>query len=367
MLPRRLAVPTVLGLAPALAYWLWLRGLVAAYLVGSGPEWFARVAEWLYPRLPVERQRFGPDFFVQKADQVIFRWLMVVFAIGFLYFLVKNQPGLRERLRTWWGAVLDAPTLARLRVGFYLATLWFTWPWWAELRAAAGYADFFRPVWLIAWLGGGFPSRWAIDLGFGVYLAAVGLAALGVRATTSGWVAAVGFLLAQAHLQSFEKADHGFATWTYGMVLLPVLLATRPAAYALRLIQVAVAGAYLLAALEKLLVSGGAWVSAGGFRAQLRLHPTLLGLQIADNEWLCWLLPAAGWLFQFGFWLVLVAPRLRWVFLPGGVLFHTGTYLLLGAGAYWSPWWAMYLFFLPKLTAKSQEKPSPSNRNQTKN
>jgi hypothetical protein len=345
MPPRRLATLTALGLAPALAYWLWGRGLVVAYLAGSGPGWFVRVAEWLYPRLLVERQRFAADFFIQKADQVALRWLLVVALVGLGYWLGQTQPHLRARLRTWWRAEVDARALARARVGFYLATLWFTWPWWAELRAAAGYADFFRPVWFIAWLGPSFPSQGAIDLGFGLYLVAVAWAALRGR-TWPAAGAAVGFLFAQAYLQSFEKADHGFATWTYGMVLLPGLLATRPAGYPLRLLQVAVAGAYLLAALEKLLVSGGGWVSADGFRAQLRLHPTELGLQIADIEWLCWLLPAAGWLFQLGFWLVLVAPRLRWVFLPSGVLFHTGTYLLLGAGAWVSPWWAMYLFFL---------------------
>jgi hypothetical protein len=341
-----------IGLLPALAYMTWLRAETVAYFAGTGSDWFAQLAEALYPRLRVERLRFDPSFFVQKTDQLLFRWVLMLALVGGFGPWLGASPRLQARLLAWWQVDIAPRSLTRLRWAFYLATLWFTWPWWAELRTAQGYAAFYRPVPLLAGLGQTFPPPWLIDVGFGAYLAALGLVLGRVRPAFSATLVAIGFFLAQAYLQSFEKTDHGFATWGYAVALFPVMLATAPAAWPLRLVQVALVGAYLLAALEKLLVSGGTWLSAAGFQAQLHLHPTPWGQQVAAIEWLCWVLPAGAWLFQASFWLSLLRPNWRWVLLPAGVLFHTGTYLLLGAGGYLSPWWVIYLFFLPNLVSR---------------
>jgi len=341
----------VLALLPAVLHWLWLRDEAQAYLAGTGSDWFAQLAEWFYPRLVVERQRFAPSFFIQKADQLLVRWALVVGFIGIAQSLLA-QPKRQARWAAWWHGEIAGPALDRLRIAFYLATGWFTFPWWAALRAAANYSEFYRPVLLLDWWGWGFPSAWQIDAAFVIYFIGLGLVLVRVWPVTSAALVAFWFFIAQAYSLSFEKVDHGFATWGYAVALFPVLLAVRPAAYPLRLMQLGVAGAYFLAALEKLLLSGGAWASASSFRAQLLLHPTGLGQQVAEQEWLCWMLPAGAWLFQWSFGLVLLFPRWRWWGLSAGVLFHTGTYLLMGVGGYVSPWWVVYLVFLPKISPK---------------
>jgi hypothetical protein len=59
------------------------------------------------------------------------------------------------------------------------------------------------------------------------------------------------------------------------------------------------------------------------------------------------LLPLGALLFELGFILTVFRPKLAWVFLPAGVLFHMGTYLLLGVGWYFNGWIATYIFFIP--------------------
>jgi hypothetical protein len=68
---------------------------------------------------------------------------------------------------------------------------------------------------------------------------------------------------------------------------------------------------------------------------------------VAESDLLCVLLPTLALLFELGFIVIVFRPAWTWVFLPAGILFHAGTYLLLGVGWYFNGWVATYVFFIP--------------------
>jgi hypothetical protein len=160
----------------------------------------------------------------------------------------------------------------------------------------------------------------------------------------------------QGYFFSFGKTDHGFATWTYVAWLMPLLASpkSKPALWPLSLMQLVVAGAYLMAGIEKLLISGPGWVSAEGFRLHLQLHATKVGLWVATNDVLCLLLPLSVICWQLSFPVVLSGFGLRWLWLLFGLFFHIGTYLLMDIGGWVSPWWVLYMVFVPVIWPKTK-------------
>jgi hypothetical protein len=92
-----------------------------------------------------------------------------------------------------------------------------------------------------------------------------------------------------------------------------------------------VAGAYFFAGLAKLVNSGPAWVTSDSLRWALYASgDSDLAVLIADRPWLAHALAAGTLLLELGFPLVLLRPRLAWLFVPGAVLLHLGIWLAMG-------------------------------------
>ncbi|HEX8528541.1 MAG TPA: hypothetical protein VF646_00895, partial [Cytophagales bacterium] len=244
-----------------------------------------------------------------------------------------------------------------LRILFYAALLFFSHEWYFDLSARYGATVFYQPLPLLRLLHLGFPPPPVLAVLCGLLWAACGLAMLNVRPVAAAGLAAGLFVLLQAWLYSFEKMDHTYALLTYAALPMPFLLAERQrarregqpfqAAWPLRLIQLVIGLVYLQTGLEKLLIGGPGWLHPETFRNYLYLHQAPLGLWVARSDGLCVLLPALALGFELGFIGVVFRPAWAWVLLPAGVLFHAGTYLLLGVGWYFNGWIATYIFFVP--------------------
>jgi len=117
---------------------------------------------------------------------------------------------------------------------------------------------------------------------------------------------------------------------------------SRPAAaigpaygWPVRAAMIAVALAYLIAGLHKIFESGGVgWASSENMRWILYLASDSQGhnaiaLWIADHAWLAHLSAYGLLAIECLFFLVLVKPRLRWLFVPAAVALHAGTWLTL--------------------------------------
>lgn len=127
-------------------------------------------------------------------------------------------------------------------------------------------------------------------------------------------------------------------------------LESQYALWPIRLTQVFVVFAYFNAGFWKLKLSGLSWVNGAALQYHLIDHNfrghniTDLGLYIAQFPLLCQLLSVLTLIFELGFPLILIFPRLAWVLLPAGVFFHIGTGITMGTWFY--PLWFCYIAFI---------------------
>jgi hypothetical protein len=108
---------------------------------------------------------------------------------------------------------------------------------------------------------------------------------------------------------------------------------------------------YLSAGVEKLRVAGLRWIDGESLKAYLVEHYLYSGraqaLFIAKRAALCRALSTLVLAWELTFWLVLVFPATTWVYVAGGLLFHTGTSVAMRIH-YWVYFCPVYfVFFAP--------------------
>ncbi len=338
-------------------YLIWGRSLAQAAVEGTAPEWFRGLVRIFYPRLAVEKHRFEASFFLRKADQVVLRFALVNLVLLVGLYLYRQKSGFREYLHHFWNRPVPAERIPALRVLFFAFLIFFSYEWYRDLIALHRAVAFYKPLPLLRLLHLDFPAPWLLAVLCGLLLLSCVTALFNLKPVLSSAVAAALFVLLQAFLFSFEKMDHTFALLTYAAMLMPFLLAehrkviragkTFLNGWPLWLTGLVTGIVYLQTGLEKLLIGGPEWLSPETFRNYVYLHQAPLGLWAARSAFLSAMLPLLALVFELGFIAIVFRPKLAWVFLPAGVLFHAGTYLLLGVGWYFNGWIATYIFFIP--------------------
>ncbi len=102
-----------------------------------------------------------------------------------------------------------------------------------------------------------------------------------------------------------------------------------------RTMMAATALTYFLAGVQKWRFSGIAWVTSDNLRwilfasSDVQVHANRLALFLADRPLLAHILAGGALLLETCFPLVLVVPRLRWVFVPGAVAMHLSILLAM--------------------------------------
>lgn len=352
MVIRRRHIAVLLVLLPVMAvslYAFFFRQLIGEVYAGTAPDWFTTLVDRLYPRFPVEKQRFELAFFQHKADQVILRMSGLLLIIGvWLWF---SPPA---RFVAKYSRPYAYKHFKRLRIVFYLGLLYYTWDWYRDFPRIVKMEEFYKGVHLFRLIGLEIPPTEVFYALFAIYLLSLLMVLMNVQKVFFAGLTALGLLLFQGYLFSFEKIEHGYSTLTYACLLMPFLFyelrqqktGTHPKSFVLFLIQFCIAGAYFLAGAEKLLTGGLSWASPETFRTYLLLHPRDAGLWVADQPLLLHVMPWGVLILQLSFILLPFYPRCRLVLLPAGIAFHWGTTWLMGIGAYVSPWIFVYLFFL---------------------
>lgn len=120
------------------------------------------------------------------------------------------------------------------------------------------------------------------------------------------------------------------------------------ASWPLLLVQWLLALIYLATAMSKLGSAGLDWMN--GYTLQyflLRdaLRWSNIGVWLAHQQTVVWLLSWMTILFEGTFFLVLIFPRLAWLYIPSGVALHMGIYLTMGA--FFFQFIVIYTVFIP--------------------
>ncbi|WMJ74267.1 hypothetical protein RCC89_13980 [Cytophagaceae bacterium ABcell3] len=342
-----------------LLYWFTVKPLVVLAYEGTEPLWFKNILEFFYPRFYIEKHRFSAPFFLEKSNQIILRFSMIalltIIAIwantrtSFVRNFIKNQFTHKQ---------VSTKNIKTIVVLFHLILLFFSAELTEYLLSAGNLGVFYKPIPLFNMLHLNWPPSWLIFL-VGILQAIACLLSIPLKKWSfySSVLAAILFIYLQGLSYGFEKIDHGLATLTYAAMLMPFLVKGcykakekrqhLQNAFWLKLIMLSIAMPYFLSGLEKLFISHFSWATAATFRGYLQLHNVPAGQALAQSDFFSHTLPILALVFQLGFTLAVFIPKTRWVLLPIGIIFHMSTYVFFGVGAFYSPWWLMYLFFIP--------------------
>jgi hypothetical protein len=207
---------------------------------------------------------------------------------------------------------------------------------------------FYEPTGLVRVLGF---SRPAPELVAGLRIALIvclACAVVGLLTRVALGISAPLFIWLGALANSYGKVDHGAIVLAFALVALAVAPAgraysvdalvrrggahgeSRLAGWAMRVVMVAVAYAYLSAAFAKLRAAGLGWPGGGAFQAALLEHATPLGLRLAHHPRLVEGLAAAALLLEATAWLAFLRGRVRDAWCVAAASFHLGALALLG-------------------------------------
>lgn len=355
-----LVLITVIMLSAGM-YVAFVRPLVLQLLEGTAPAWAAAMAEALYPRLSAEFQRLSPSFFLQKADQVVVRFGIVVtcFCCWWQY---KTQ--------LFQVFALPSPSskhITYLRAGFYGFIFITTYDWWGSIPVIVEQETFYKPISFLRLFYTPLPSVATLRMMYLLLLLSAGLAVAGWKPRWTGYFTIALFIVLQGFFTSFEKSDHGYVTYIYAGLLFPLVFETGKAQQVLVLfsIRAVIALSYLMAGIEKLLSSGLSWLHPTTFKTYLTMHDTPAGQWVAHSELLCVLLPLFAMLFQLTFPATLFLKKSRYYWLGAGIVFHWGTVVLFGISSFINPWVIVYIFFLDEWRAPCKSIPTKTGINTT--
>ena len=240
--------------------------------------------------------------------------------------------------------------------------------------------DFFAPlpalkVLMLPFGWGSRPEPWLINSIYWVTVATGITALIGFRTNISLLIYAIGNIFIQAYIYSFSDLHHREAV----MVVMLLALAISPcgrvlsidhrmgkgfnglvdstdassthspyAYWPILLLQIFFAMMYFSAVIWKH-ASGLGW--ANGFTLQAYLvqdgirHNSSLAIWLSQFHYFIYFVQLIVVAFQATFFLIIFFPKLRWIYIPLGLIFHIGILFTLTAPFY--QWIALYLGFIP--------------------
>ncbi len=330
--------------------------IVHDLLSAQGHEsFFTKWIYEIYPRLKTEKWRFDEGFFLTKSHQVLLRNTftvqLILFSLSYWY-LIKNK------VHNLWNKTIQVSIHSSYLTKYITPLLYgclafVIYDFVIEFPNLTAFKYFYNPIGIGKFLLPSFPSLVFLWILYGILWISIMAIITMPHKWISGSIACLGFIYYQLIFSGFEKYDHGYTTLTYVLMVYPFVLYEQEKnksnaipAWGIVLIQYLISLSYFYSGVEKILISGWGWIASNNLQQHLIMHGQNAGIQIAQFPLLCILLSLVVVVFQCSFILVPFFKPLRYVILPVGFLFHTGTYILLGAGGIINPWWVMYLFFL---------------------
>lgn len=330
---------------------LYLQNAIANAFNGNPDSFMQMILDSLYPRFQVEKNRFDLAFFLSKANQVIYRFVFFYYGILGLFYFAERSIVIRQKINSIFYTETTTKNTNFLRVVFYTYLTYPILDLCQALLTRQALSAFYTPISFLKLFSIPYPSNTIIYLLGIVSVLFIILIISNFKPVLFSTLLLVLFIVLQAWFFSFEKIDHGYVTITYAMIILPFLFSIHPAettyqSWALQLIRISIAMVYFLSGLEKLFIAQFSWLNPENLKAYLAFHETYLSKIIVQYDFLCSIISAGVLLFQLSFILIIFIPKQKWIWIVGGMLFHTGTLLVMNIGHPLNPWILAYLFFI---------------------
>lgn len=330
----------------AISYGVIIRPSIDQFLQGGTSIFWSSLLEWTYPRWIVERHRFPSSFFLHFADQVVLRlWIWASFFTLTFFAIIHRYP-LRRKWIAFFSGSMNSAAFNGYNAMFYLLVAYISTDLLPELIRLSEWTALYQPISFLGVLGIPFPYTSLLWL-YGVSLIVLCCSlAFGLHHVLASVYVAVLFIVLEGLYFSFGKLDHQYASLHYALMIWPYMMQFRSSKteyprWPVALIRLAIVLGYGFSGLEKLMLHGVNW--------PLDAFCPYVQQWVPYGQWnngLCILLGGFILLFQLSFVLVMWFPKLKYVYLPTGILFHVTVYLTTGIGGILHPWWLMYMFFV---------------------
>jgi len=342
-----------LGLLAPISYYLFFRFEVNIILSNSPSSWSEHVIEWFYPRFYVEKHRFSTSFFLEKTALVFLRASGFFLIMSLISSIIINTPKVSVKWNNFWEQYTNQRNLNWLNRLYILFIIIFTYDLaWDIINLQTAAVFFYQPAFILKLFGLGFPTIITATVLLSVFYTSLILSFFEKYRQWTFLLTILLFIYFESLLNSFQKIDHGFASFIYvgiGLSLSNFINHTSNKIkhkWPILLTQLWICLCYLLSGLEKLTISGFDWLSIQTIKSHLVSHHTILGLFISESPIACHLVLLVTILIQFGFIAILFNKKLIMPILLIGIFFHWGTTLALGINQIINPWIAAYIVFI---------------------
>jgi hypothetical protein len=318
---------------------------IEQFLLGHSNAFWSNLLDLAYPRWQVEQKRFPPAFFLQLADQVFTRFIVWASFFAFILISIRTQYQFKKRWIRFFTGTMDSESFLGMNAIFYFLIAYLSADMLPELLKLSKWTELYEPISFLGVFGIPFPYVPLLWL-YGASLTLLCLLlALGFRNSLAYVYVAVLFIVLEGLHFSFGKIDHQYATVHYALLLWPLMVFfkhsdTSYPRWPAILIRMAIVLGYGFSGVEKLMLHGLAWPME-----VFCPYAKTLASGFLWNNWNCILLGGSLLLFQCTFPVVIWIPKLLWVYLPAGILFHSSVYFFTGIGGVLHPWWLLFLFF----------------------
>lgn len=249
------------------------------------------------------------------------------------------------------------------------------------MKAVGFSADIYNPLpvlkmLMVPWGWGARPDHLMVVTVFWVTVVAGVMAFIGLLTNFSLFIFAVGNIFLEAFVYSFGEQHHPSALMMITLLVFSfgpcgkvlsvdslikglkqkfnyhvnlIKYGSQYAGWPIKLMQITFSLIYLSACLSKLTTGGIDW--ANGFTLQFFLvqdglrWDSGLALWLAQFHYFIFFAQIVVYVFQSTFFLIIFFPKLKWIYLPLGLLFHIGIYLTLKAP--FPQWILLYALFIP--------------------
>ncbi|HSZ26504.1 MAG TPA: hypothetical protein VK766_12320, partial [Cytophagaceae bacterium] len=250
------------------------------------------ITDTFYPRFSIEKKRFDLTFFLDKSDQVIYRFTFLYYLIFLLSYLTPKKASFQAKMHTLFYTKTNSKNVTILRVIFFSYLLYIGYHLCHDLLFMQPLKSFYKPILWLNILNIPFPNYISVILLGSIWCSFILLTIFNVRPVVFSAASFALFLLFQCWEFSFEKIDHGYVTFTYAFMLIPFLLEEQKNnnqpfnSWSLSLIKISIAMVYFLSSLEKIFISKLSWLDPENLKAYLYFHETDLSKIIVQHDFL---------------------------------------------------------------------------------
>ena len=379
-LKNKFWISILLIILSQLMYWFWIRNYTIAYFDSNSNDtikWFSDVVENFYPRLEIEKHRFDASFFVDKSDQLALRFLFVgsIFSLFLLPTFYKKAK-LFFIEKTVYSQKITRKSQYFLIIYFLLSNVLLSNEWLEILIEYSQIAVLYEPISFYTFLSVSFPSLLFLKNSF-ILLKVVSILGIGFVLLHLFFkrflfripmffcivFSSILFIYLQGFLYGFGKIEHTYATWNWVCILFPIWFyqtnfnrsnlenkendSNSDLTAQNYLLFLVIGLIYMSSGLEKVFIGKLDWINGNALSSYLQNSTTELGQQLSTYPFLVTLFSILTILWEISFFLILYKNKhLRFTLIFIGVCFHTGVYIFLNVGHYFSPWVWVYVFLL---------------------